>query len=129
MKKIIHLITSAFVASLSAATAFAAKYDDRIDDFIPPGSAGYSGYTTTKDLPTRHLTLEILPRLIKILLALGGSISFIVFVYAGIMLIVSQGKEEELTKFKNILLWSAIGLAIISLSYAIVTGILNLSFA
>ncbi len=82
----------------------------------------------TSPLPTGDLKFEIIPQLIKILLALTGSFSFIVFVYAGIKLIIAQGNEEEVTKFKNILLWSAVGLVFITTAYALVSGIMQLVF-
>lgn len=71
---------------------------------------------------------EIIPASITIMLSLAGSIAFIVFTVAGIMLIVSQGNEELHTKVKNIFIYAVIGLTLIALSYAIVYGIFTLRF-
>ena len=65
---------------------------------------------------------------INIFLAVSGSISVIVFVYAGVMLIISQGNEEEITKFKNLLIWALVGTVFTTLSYALVRGIMLLVF-
>lgn len=80
------------------------------------------------NLPKGHFKKQIIPNVIKIILAITGTVSFGVFVYAGVMLIIAQGNEEEITKFKNILIWSAVGLAFIMASYAIVTGVMQLVF-
>lgn len=98
------------------------------DDILPERSVEIKTGQTRQRLPTANLKTEITPKVIKIALALAGSISFGVFVYAGIMLVISQGNEEEITKFKNILIWSIVGLLVITTSYAIVRGVLQLVF-
>lgn len=112
-------------ADFSKIPALAAAIDTKIEDILPKDIAKTGGGTA---LTSKNFKTEIIPALIKIFLALGGAISTIVFVYAGVMLVVSQGNEEELTKFKNILIWSLAGLTFIVISYALVRGILQLSF-
>lgn len=79
-------------------------------------------------LPTSNVKTVLLPYAIKVLLGITGALSVVVFVYAGVMLIISQGNEEELTKFKNILIWSIVGLALVTTSYGLVRGIMQLVF-
>lgn len=79
-------------------------------------------------LPTLRFKEDIVPQSIRIALALAGSVSIAVFIYAGIMLLIAQGNEEELKKFKDILVWSIIGLAFITLSYALIRGVMQLVF-
>jgi ABC-type uncharacterized transport system permease subunit len=49
-----------------------------------------------------------------------GLIAVIMVVYAGILLVTAQGDEQQINKGKKIILWAAIGILIIMLSYAIV---------
>lgn len=113
---------------LTAGTpVFAANpLDQKINDILPPDVV--KSDSGGKDLPSGDFKKEIVPKAIKILLTLVGSVSVCVFVYAGIMLIMAQGNEEELKKFKEILIWSAIGLVFITTAYALVRGIMQLSF-
>lgn len=83
---------------------------------------------STTSLPTANAKYVVLPQAIKIVLAIVGSASVIVFVYAGVMLVVSQGNEEQMTKFKNVLVYSIIGLILVTTSYGLVRGILQLVF-
>lgn len=83
---------------------------------------------TKPAIPSKNLKKDIVPRMIEIALLLMGTVSFCVFVYSGIMLIIAQGNEEELTKFKTAIVWSLVGLALISSAYALVRGIMALVF-
>lgn len=146
MKRIISLfILLVFVGLQTASVALAADptpeqqaVEDKINNILGPGNidpiqsnsmpTAIDPNAANAPLPTGDLKFEIIPQLIKILLMLTGSVSFIVFVYAGIKLIIAQGNDEEITKFKNILLWSAVGLVFITTAYALVSGILQLGF-
>lgn len=108
-----------------------AEIQRKLDNVLPQFNLQYEGsgqLSNTQSLPTADLKTQVIPNAIKLFLMLAGSVSFIVFVYAGVMLIMAQGKEEEITKFKNILIWSLVGLLFITLSYGIVSGIMRLSF-
>lgn len=69
---------------------------------------------------------QIVPSIITIVLSVTGSIAFIIFTVAGIMLIVGHGNEEMYTKAKNIFIYAVVGLGIVALSYAIIYGIFTL---
>ncbi len=71
---------------------------------------------------------EIVTSVIKIILAISGSLALASFTVSGIMMVVARGEEEKLTKAKHVLLWSIAALAIIAVSYAIVLGISQLKF-
>ncbi len=49
-----------------------------------------------------------------------GLLAVLMIVYAGILLVTAQGEEEQVGKGKKIILWAAIGLIVIMLSFAIV---------
>lgn len=137
--KRIFLISAlvAVLCILGAAPVFAQLLDktqvnQRLDQILPPDvvnkrADGLEGPPASA-LPTANFKEDIIPQAIKILLQLVGTVSFGVFVYAGVMLVIAQGNEEDIKKFKNILIWSIVGLAFITTSYAIVSGVMNISF-
>lgn len=123
MKRLVFLSVLLTFMLLNHAVALAKSHDKRIDELLPKDIVKQH---SSEALPTSDLKTEILPQLIKIFLGFVGTISFGVFVYAGVMLIISQGKEEEITKFKNILIWSVVGLTFIITAYALVSGVLKI---
>ena len=71
------------------------------------------------------LETEVLPRLIRIIFSLSSLLIMIIFVYAGIRLVFSQGDEEEMGNAKNMLVYSVVGAVIIMISFALVTGVVG----
>jgi len=71
------------------------------------------------------LETEVLPRLIRIVFSLSSLLIMIIFVYAGIRLVFSQGDEEEMGNAKNMLVYSVVGAVIIMISFALVTGVVG----
>jgi hypothetical protein len=71
---------------------------------------------------------SILASVIKLILAVTGSLALLSFTVGGVMMITAQGKDEQISKGKGILLWSVLALVIIAISYAIVLGITQLKF-
>ncbi len=61
----------------------------------------------------------IVAKIIKIFLGLLGSFAIFLFVYAGYLMITSNGEETKLTKSKKIMAGAIIGLLLILLSYSI----------
>lgn len=135
MKKTVFAILFLVLWAVPAALVLAGPFDDavsgKVNQLLPQASVRVNeeGQQAGRQaLPFADLKTQILPKAIKTFLMLVGSLSLAVFVYAGVMLVVAQGKEEDITKFKNILLWSLVGLAFITASYAIVRGIMGISF-
>lgn len=77
-------------------------------------------------LPNGNFLAEIVPAAITNIMYLVGFLIFIAFIYGGTLIVIGRGNEEEVGKAKNILLYSSIALALISLGYAIVYGIATL---
>ncbi len=69
----------------------------------------------------------VITKIIQFILSITGTIAFISFTYAGILMLTAQGKEEQITKGKTIILWSILALLIIAVSYALVSGISQLN--
>lgn len=127
----IFILTLILAPTMAVApVCFAApSIKENIDYILPPDTVKPDGSQAgQKAVPSGDLQTEILPSAIKILLGLVGTVTFAVFSYAGVMLVIAQGKEEDITKFKNILIWSLVGLVFIVTAYALVRGVMNINF-
>lgn len=62
---------------------------------------------------------------IKTILGWGSVFAIIAVVAAGVYYIIARGKEEDVTKAKNILLYLIVGMVIMASAYAIVSGIVQ----
>ncbi len=133
MKKILTklIFFTALVAIFVPSVIFAAGREvpsiDGMNGILPSRSV-WDPSTGTWAIPTGDLEENILPAAIKMFLGVVATISFVMFIYSGVNLIISQGNEEEMTKFKNMLIWSVVGLVVITMAYAIVKGVLDLNF-
>ncbi len=70
----------------------------------------------------------IIAEVIKLILSICGVLALVSFTIAGVMFLTAAGAEEKITKAKHMILWSIGALAIIAVSYAIVTGVSQLQF-
>ncbi|OGY78759.1 MAG: hypothetical protein A3B74_03145 [Candidatus Kerfeldbacteria bacterium RIFCSPHIGHO2_02_FULL_42_14] len=62
---------------------------------------------------------EIIVNVIKAFLGVLGVLALVIFIYGGLLLLISGGNTEMLSKGKRTLVWAIIGLAIILSSYGI----------
>lgn len=69
-----------------------------------------------------------LPRIAVTLIGFAGTIALIMLIYGGIIMATSFGIDQNLTKGKDIVRYSIIGLIICILAYTIVRIIINLNF-
>ncbi len=67
----------------------------------------------------------LIGRVINAVLGVVGSVALIMFIYGGITWMTAAGNEQSVSKGKNILMWAALGLAVIFLSYALVTFVIE----
>jgi type IV secretion system pilin len=72
-----------------------------------PGGAGGTGIAT------------ILGNLAGAALALSGSIFLFLIIYGGILIMTAAGKQEQVQKGKNVIIWAIIGALILGSAYAI----------
>lgn len=70
--------------------------------------------------PDKTFILEKTGTVIKGFLGVTGSIALVMFVYGGMMWLISGGNPDKIKKGKDVLVWAVIGLAIIFSSYFIV---------
>lgn len=67
---------------------------------------------------------ELIGKIINGLLGIVGSVALVMFIYGGVMWMISGGNEAMVTKGKNTLMWAAIGLIVIFSAYAMVNFVL-----
>ncbi len=67
----------------------------------------------------------LIGRVIDAILGIVGSLALLMFIYGGFTWMTASGNEQSVTKGKNILMWAAVGLAVIFLSYALVKFIIK----
>ncbi|MDD3711066.1 MAG: hypothetical protein PHP37_00445 [Patescibacteria group bacterium] len=67
----------------------------------------------------------LIGRVIDSVLGVVGSLALIMFIYGGITWMTAAGNEQSVTKGRNILMWSALGLVVIFSSYALVKFVIQ----
>lgn len=87
----------------------------------------YPETTAVANLP--NVTLEsAMSEVILLILRISMLLTIIAIVVAAIYYIISRGKEEDITKAKDIILYLVIGMAIMAAAYGIVAGIAQFDF-
>lgn len=61
----------------------------------------------------------------KLFLGLSGSVALLFFVYGGVMFLISAGNPERVSKGKQILIGSVLGIIVIFTSYTIIGFVLS----
>lgn len=67
----------------------------------------------------------VVGRIVRYLLMFIGSISLVLYIYAGILWMAAGGNSENVGKSKKILLWTTLGLVVMLSSYWIVSTVLG----
>lgn len=65
----------------------------------------------------------IIGGVIQKLMGILGSIALVMFLYGGFLWLTAAGEESKITKGKDTLIWSSLGLALIFASYSFVNFI------
>lgn len=102
--------------------------NDLLPTYGQAGTGSKIGYVTNLANQTQGDWPQILGNVIKFILAITGTLAFISFTFGGVLMVTAQGKEEQIKKGKEVLIWSILALAVIATSYAIVLGITQLEF-
>ena len=80
------------------------------------------------NVPEGDILEDFLPGVIRILMRFASLAVFISFVVSGIFLIVSFGNEDRVTKAKQMLYYSLIGFAFVTLAFAIIKAVTDIDF-
>lgn len=84
---------------------------------------------TSTSLPSdKVIEIGLIPTTIRFLLSIFSVLLTGVAIYAGYLFVANFGDEEDITKAKKLIIWSIVGVSITAISYAIVSGIINLDF-
>jgi hypothetical protein len=67
----------------------------------------------------------LIGQIINSVLGIVGSIALLMFVFGGITWMTSGGSQEKVKKGRDIIVWSALGLAVIFMSYALTRFVLS----
>lgn len=84
-----------------------------------------SGNCLTNPLGSISTPQALIGKIINSVLGVVGSLALLMFVYGGLTWMTSSGSQEKVKKGRDIIVWSAIGLAIIFASYGLVRILLN----
>lgn len=68
---------------------------------------------------------ELTGRLIAGVLSIIGSLTLLMFVYAGVLWITAQGDAKKVQRGKDIMLWATLGLGVIAGAYVAVQALVN----
>jgi len=74
----------------------------------------------TTSIPT------IVGYLIKAVLGLSGVLALAMFIYGGILLLVSSGNPAQVKKGRDTLIWAALGLVVLFTAYTVVATVVSL---
>jgi hypothetical protein len=87
-------------------------------------TAGVGSTTLDNPLPSPDPRV-IIGNIINAMLGIVGSLALAVFIFGGFTWVTSAGNDEKIKKGKDMVMWAAMGLALIFTSYAIIGFVLN----
>jgi len=91
---------------------------------LPPSPPAASGQVTLKSVyltnPIGDSIPAIIGSIIKAFLRIVGAIALLVFIYGGFRWLTAAGNDQSIAAGRDTLLWAAIGLILIFLSYILV---------
>lgn len=68
---------------------------------------------------------ELTGRIISGILSIIGSLTLLMFVYAGVLWITAQGDAKKVQRGKDIMVWATLGLGVIAGAYVAVQALVN----
>ncbi|HQL53021.1 MAG TPA: pilin [Candidatus Magasanikbacteria bacterium] len=98
----------------------AKKPPKKVEKLEAPSTLGDLNKTKEVDLPV------LIGKGIKLLMQVIGTIALLMFVYGGLLWMVSAGNTEKTKKAMDIMLWAGLGVIVILSSYAIVNFVFSL---
>ncbi|MFA4999818.1 MAG: pilin [Patescibacteria group bacterium] len=123
MKK--YLIIFVFLGILLA-SAVGAQSEKTASDANTNTNCGPGSLTLCNPLGATVDSPQVLiGRVINSILGVVGSLALLMFVYGGLTWMLSSGNQEKVKKGKDIIIWSAIGLAVIFMAYAATSLLIN----
>lgn len=123
MKKVFILLFIVGFFILSSSSVFAS--DAQLTK-TPKDSSQTSAISLQNPLGSGTDSFQILiGKVITAVMGVVGSIALLMFIYGGITWMSSSGNQEKVKKGQGIIVWAAIGLVVIFLSYALTRFVLS----
>lgn len=116
-KKLMFLVLPAFFLLIVALPALAQSGNQTAS-----GTVSLSNPLAAAGVNTPQ---QLIGKIISAVLGLVGSIALLMFVYGGFVWMTAAGNEKKVSQGTDILMWAAIGLVIIFISYAAVRFLLG----
>ncbi len=88
----------------------------------PPGTGSSGGLNPLGNIDKLE---PLLTKILKVFMEFGIAIAALAIVYAGYLFVTAQGKESDINKAKDALLWASVGLGVLLGARAIVSVIQN----
>lgn len=95
---------------------------------LPSEDSIFGGENNGINLPSGDALTEVVPAIVTNFFYVIGFLIFAALIYAGVLLVIGRGNEENTEKAKQILTSGALALALVVLGYAIVYGISTIQF-
>ena len=95
---------------------------------LPSEDSIFGGENNGINLPSGDALTEVVPAIVTNFFYVIGFLIFVALIYAGFLLVIGRGNEENTEKAKQILTSGALALALVVLGYAIVYGISTIQF-
>lgn len=73
-----------------------------------------TGSQSSKPIP------DFLGQIINYAMGIMGSLALVMFIYGGALWMLSAGNTEQVSKGKQVIIWAALGIAIVFTAYALV---------
>jgi len=126
MKRPLYIILGVLLLlPLGAARAFGLTLKDFRNQVYRPSNLPAGN---TEKVSAENKVVQILNFVTNLLLYASGSIAVLMLVYGGFRLITAAGNTEEKESATKIIKFSAIGLFVVILAYALVTNLISLIF-
>ncbi len=101
---------------------------DASEILLPSQSSIFSNNDQRVNLPSGDALTEVIPAIVSNFFYFIGFLIFIALIYAGALLVIGRGNEENTDKAKQILTSGALALALVVMGYAVIFGISSLNF-
>lgn len=120
MKKKINIkVLSLLVLILGFFVCFSPILAAPLGPIVPQGGAYDTGNYELNDFMEMGINVS------NIILGVVGSLALLIFVYGGIMMVISAGNTEKVSKAKGIIMAAVIGLGIVFISYLIIKFVMG----
>lgn len=107
------------------AFSFVSATDPAVTKAIEKVGQGFGDNTVSGGSDPAGKTQEIIGKIIKYVLGIIGTISLIVFIYSGIMWMLAGGNDTKIVKAEQAMVWAALGLFVVFISYTIITYLIS----